>query len=43
MEYIKHLLIRTPFEKPAQKLQELLKFRRRSQHPELGEKFTWNH
>jgi len=37
MEYIKHLLIRTPFEKPAQKLQELLKFRRRSQHPELGE------
>jgi len=37
MEYIKHLLIRTPFEKPAQKIQKLLKFRRRSQHPELGE------
>ena len=36
-EYAKHLLIRTPFEKPLQQIRELLEFRQRRKHPELQE------
>jgi FkbM family methyltransferase len=36
-EYIKHLLIRTPLEKPAKTLQSLLKYKQRLRHPELEE------
>lgn len=36
-EYLKHLLIRTPFEKPAQRVQSLLSFKQYNQHPELQE------
>lgn len=38
-EYLKHLLIRTPLERPTQKINELFKFplRQRWMHPELKE------
>jgi FkbM family methyltransferase len=36
-EYIKHLLIRTPLEKPAYKIQHLFEYRERQKHPELHE------
>jgi FkbM family methyltransferase len=36
-EYIKHLLIRTPLEEPAQKIRDLLGFKERRKHPELKE------
>ncbi|MGB3513370.1 MAG: FkbM family methyltransferase [Microcoleaceae cyanobacterium] len=36
-EYIKHLLIRTPVEKPLEDIRWLLKFRQRLKHPELNE------
>ncbi|MGQ4647622.1 FkbM family methyltransferase [Lyngbya aestuarii] len=36
-EFLKHLLIRTPFENPARKIQSLLRFRKRFKHPELQE------
>lgn len=36
-EYLKHLLIRTPLQEPAKKLQFLLESKKRNQHPELNE------
>jgi FkbM family methyltransferase len=36
-EYFKHLLIRTPFEKPANTIKSLLEFRQRRKHSELHE------
>jgi FkbM family methyltransferase len=36
-EYAKHLLIRTPLEKPAQKIQEVLEFGQRNKYPELND------
>jgi len=34
-EYAKHLVVRTPLEKPAQQIQNLLGFKQRMQNPEL--------
>ncbi|MEQ8465331.1 hypothetical protein [Coleofasciculus sp. E1-EBD-02] len=36
-EYLKHLLIHTPFEIPAQNIQFILDYRRGRKHPELDE------
>ncbi|MEL6495301.1 MAG: FkbM family methyltransferase [Cyanobacteria bacterium J06623_7] len=36
-DYLKHLLIRTPLQQPAQKLQSLSQLRRQAQHPEMEE------
>lgn len=36
-EYIKHLLVRTPLEEPAQKIRDLLESKQRKKHPELKE------
>ncbi len=36
-EYLKHLLIRTKFEQPAQNLQRLYNSRKKNKHPELEE------
>lgn len=38
-DYLKHLLVRTPLQKPALKLQELSKLKRKIQHPEMQEIF----
>ncbi len=36
-EYLKHLLIRTPFQRPAQNIQFMIDYRRGRKHPELDE------
>ncbi|MEM6612642.1 MAG: FkbM family methyltransferase [Cyanobacteria bacterium P01_C01_bin.72] len=36
-DYLKHLLIRTPLQEPARKLQDLSQLRRKVQHPEMVE------
>lgn len=38
-DYLKHLLIRTPLQTPARKLQELSNFKYKLQHPEMQEIF----